>query len=230
MEAGKLDIEPRMFDPLAVLNTIVESRAGVVRAAGKPVDVILETRGEPVRSWCTDETRFRQISQNIIGNAAKFTASGYVKITLGTVPGPTMRTLLRVMVEDTGPGIASDAIPKLFVPFSQAKPSVVRKFGGTGLGLCICKMLIDRMGGTINGECGGGDVRGGWVRARPQHQRQASATAKCTLISVADRCVRTSQSLTLPSRANARPTLTRLHLQCAPTWARAPPSGSTCPC
>ena len=71
----------------------------------------------------------------------KFTEEGYVKVTLGLVPGPGSSQLLRLMVEDTGTGISGDQLDKLFLPFSQAKPSVVRKFGGTGLGLAICKML-----------------------------------------------------------------------------------------
>jgi two-component system sensor histidine kinase/response regulator len=72
LNAGKLDIEPRVFDPLAALQRIVEARAAPLRAAGKPVDILLETRGEPLRAWCSDETRFRQIANNLVSEPGRW--------------------------------------------------------------------------------------------------------------------------------------------------------------
>lgn len=160
IEAGKLDIEPAPFDPWGVVEHLVEMREGALRSQGKPIAVSLEPRGEEVHEWVTDRVRFTQIASNIIGNACKFTDSGYVKVTLGLVPGPGSSALLRLMCEDTGPGIAPEQLTKLFEPFSQAKPSVVRRFGGTGLGLAISKLLIEMLGGSIHvrSELGSGSV------------------------------------------------------------------------
>jgi len=98
----------------------------------------------------TDPARLRQILFNLVGNAVKFTHSGHVAVRArrGAELGDG-RFLLEFEVEDTGIGIAPDAVATLFERFTQADSSITRRYGGTGLGLAICKELCKALGGTI---------------------------------------------------------------------------------
>lgn len=95
-----------------------------------------------------DPTRLRQVLLNLTSNAIKFTKNGVVtvKISEQTVKG---QTHLRFDVTDTGIGIDEDGVARLFQPFSQVDATISRKYGGTGLGLTICKEIVERLGGTI---------------------------------------------------------------------------------
>jgi CheY-like chemotaxis protein/anti-sigma regulatory factor (Ser/Thr protein kinase) len=96
-----------------------------------------------------DETRFRQILLNLVGNALKFTDQGHVKVSVDcTAEGDR----LRLVVEDSGIGIPEEARATLFQPFTQAESSTTRRFGGTGLGLSIVAQLVDWLNGDINVE------------------------------------------------------------------------------
>jgi signal transduction histidine kinase/ActR/RegA family two-component response regulator len=99
-----------------------------------------------------DPTRLRQILNNLIGNAIKFTASGTVALRYGRVAGttPGQPTMLFAEVRDTGIGMTPEQMSRLFQPFSQADSSLTRRFGGTGLGLSICKRLAILLGGDIH--------------------------------------------------------------------------------
>jgi CheY-like chemotaxis protein len=94
----------------------------------------------------TDPTRLRQILTNLIGNAIKFTAEGSVSLIVDTYVASNM---LRIQVQDTGPGIRVDAQNAVFEPFKQADDTVARRFGGTGLGLPISRKLARALGGEI---------------------------------------------------------------------------------
>jgi CheY-like chemotaxis protein len=91
----------------------------------------------------------RQIWINLIDNALKFTATGAVVLTLSQLKHDGRTVILRGSVQDTGVGIAPEAIKQIFEPFAQADASTSRRFGGTGLGLAICKGLVEQMGGSI---------------------------------------------------------------------------------
>jgi CheY-like chemotaxis protein len=99
-----------------------------------------------------DPTRLRQVVTNLLGNALKFTSAGAVTLRAASRPGPggDPRPWLRVSVEDTGIGMAPEQIAQLFQRFSQADSSTTRRFGGSGLGLVICKHLVELMGGSIH--------------------------------------------------------------------------------
>jgi len=107
-----------------------------------PLDIPLRLQGDPLR--------LRQVIANLLSNAIKFTESGEVilRVRLPEVAGRHVRVALSV--EDTGIGIPIDAMEKVFEPFTQENGSTARKYGGTGLGLTICKRLVEIMGGQIS--------------------------------------------------------------------------------
>src|SRR5581483_4239641 len=120
------------------------------RALGKGLTLDVEYRTPIPARIQGDPTRVRQILLNLAGNAIKFTETGGVRLVLGmsdaTDAAPAR---LRIEVTDTGIGIAPEALPTLFAPFSQADASTTRRFGGTGLGLAISKRLAEMLGGDI---------------------------------------------------------------------------------
>jgi signal transduction histidine kinase/DNA-binding response OmpR family regulator len=141
IEAGKVDLETRAFN----LKKTLEITKDILmpRAEEKGIYIDIVTKGVP-RAIMGDETRIRQILLNLTGNAAKFTDKGGVTIRASYLAG-----IMTISVEDTGIGISEENQKKLFKPFSQADSSTTRKYGGTGLGLVICKKLVELMKGTI---------------------------------------------------------------------------------
>ncbi|HVX85872.1 MAG TPA: ATP-binding protein [Phycisphaerae bacterium] len=142
VEAGRLGValEPvNLFEVLADVATALRPRAAL-----KGVRFSLETLpGLPDRIR-TDPTRLRQILLNLVGNAVKFTQEGSVHVTAGA-DGP----LVRIRVQDTGPGIDHQTLAALFQPFVQADASATRRHGGAGLGLAISQRLAQLLGGAI---------------------------------------------------------------------------------
>ncbi|KAA0576086.1 response regulator [Azospirillum sp. B21] len=114
----------------------------------------LESIVEPdvPRELLGDPGRIRQIVVNLVNNAVKFTQTGGVKVSVSAPENSGGGRDLRVSVEDTGPGIRDEDIPRLFQPFSQLDAGASRRFGGTGLGLAICHGLADQMGGRVTVE------------------------------------------------------------------------------
>jgi len=107
-------------------------------------DVPDEFRGDPIR--------LRQILYNLVGNAIKFTKHGGVRIAVSLRPEPVDNletVVLHWSVQDTGIGLTPEQQGQLFRAYAQADPSTARRFGGTGLGLMICRQLVELMGGTI---------------------------------------------------------------------------------
>ncbi|MDE2503085.1 MAG: response regulator, partial [Burkholderiales bacterium] len=152
IEEGKVEIEHIDFEPARVLGDIVEVYRELAAARGTVLVTRFDAQSAPaVRG---DSLRFRQVVTNLLGNAIKFTERG--RITLGSqaIEGPPgdARRWLRVEVCDTGVGIAPEILPLLFQRFTQADASTTRRFGGSGLGLVICKNLVELMGGSIEVE------------------------------------------------------------------------------
>ena len=145
-EAGRLDVERLPTDPLEIVNSVIESFA--ITLGDKPLSLRAEPLGNVPRTILTDPTRLRQILNNLVGNAVKFTASGSVRVVIETLPGdPHPR--LSFSVIDTGIGIHSEVFGRLFVPYSQADASISRRFGDTGLGLVISRQLARLLGGDL---------------------------------------------------------------------------------
>ncbi|MBK9990888.1 MAG: response regulator [Verrucomicrobia bacterium] len=147
IEAGKLHFETLDFDLVSSAEECLELLNS--RASEKKIELSLFVPPEMPRLVKGDQGRLRQVLVNLLGNAIKFTDSGEVAVTLSIEEETATDLMLRFEVRDTGVGIASENIERLFQPFSQADGSTTRRFGGTGLGLVISKQLVQLMQGTI---------------------------------------------------------------------------------
>ena len=151
IEAGMLEIEAKSF----VLEEIVSGVCKLLehQAIAKQITLKYAIAPDVPKTVIGDRARLRQILLNLVGNAVKFTPQGQVSIAVNgkvlTNHGVRDVYQLKFAIADTGIGLKSDRIGKLFQPFSQADVSTSRKYGGTGLGLAIGKCLIELMGGTI---------------------------------------------------------------------------------
>jgi PAS domain S-box-containing protein len=146
IEAGKLELNPEPLDPIAVLNGVMEMMRPGVEARGLYLRTVVQDDAQWVSA---DPVRLRQVLFNLIGNAAKLTLRGGVEVRMNSIGvGATHR--LRVEVQDTGVGVAPDAMAALFERFHQADGSTTRQFGGTGLGLAITRSLVEQMGGDVH--------------------------------------------------------------------------------
>ncbi|MDH6268943.1 signal transduction histidine kinase/CheY-like chemotaxis protein/HPt (histidine-containing phosphotransfer) domain-containing protein [Rhizobium sp. SG_E_25_P2] len=147
IEHGNLELEYRIVDIKALAESASEMMRGRAAEAGNTIDLdIPAVLSAPYIH--SDPTRLRQIVLNLMSNAVKFTANGVVTLRIretGTEKAPR----LRIEVKDTGIGIDECGRAKLFKPFSQVDASISRKYGGTGLGLTICKQIVDRFGGEM---------------------------------------------------------------------------------
>lgn len=146
IEADDFSLGDDDFCPRTWAEATRKRVAGSAQAKGLDLQFHL---AEPVPLHAKgDPARLQQILLNLIGNAIKFTARGSVGIHLAFEPDGD-GFLLKASVRDTGIGISEEKQLGLFQPFTQADPSIARRFGGAGLGLAICRRLTERMGGTI---------------------------------------------------------------------------------
>jgi two-component system sensor histidine kinase/response regulator len=148
IEVDRLDLEHAPFDPVQTAEQVALLFAGAAHAKG--LDLACESPGTVAPLVMGDAYRVKQILTNLVSNAVKFTAHGevVVQVEQRTPPGDAA-SRLRFTVRDTGPGVREDARERLFQPFSQGDSSMSRQFGGTGLGLVICRALAERMGGHV---------------------------------------------------------------------------------
>jgi PAS domain S-box-containing protein len=147
IEAGQLDLEQipfRMSEIFARLGTLL---GGAGRTQNNEL-VLVEPPVE-ADALLGDPLRIEQVLLNLGGNALKFTRNGEVEISAHAVLQEAHQVLLRLEVRDTGIGIAPELQQLIFEPFSQADSSTARRFGGTGLGLTICRKIVTAMGGQI---------------------------------------------------------------------------------
>ncbi len=146
IEANKMTVE-RVDTSLVKIVRDVESMMRP-RAAAKGV-TLTTVLGTPVPDRIlSDPTRLRQMLINLVGNAVKFTDQGSVTVRVEVESGPSGPRLL-IDVEDTGPGMTQEQASRLFQVFGQADDTVTRRFGGTGLGLTICRRLSSLMNGSV---------------------------------------------------------------------------------
>ncbi|QDV71579.1 Signal transduction histidine-protein kinase BarA [Rosistilla carotiformis] len=147
IEAGKLELDIQTCDLESLVFSVAEVFSHMAQKKGYSLDCQIDSLA-CVKVRC-DGNRLRQILVNLVSNAVKFTKSGSVTLRTQCVRRQGNEMRLRFSVIDTGIGIPSDRLDRLFKPFSQVDRSASREFGGTGLGLSICKQLVDFIGGTI---------------------------------------------------------------------------------
>jgi len=151
IESGQLELECVDFslvetveEALAMFAQPAESKGLELAAQFIPHDAPLLLRGDPFR--------LRQVVSNLVGNALKFTQDGEVVVRVALLEQTDTQASVRINVQDTGIGIAADAMDRIFEHFSQADGSTTRRYGGTGLGLAICRRLLTLMDGSIRAE------------------------------------------------------------------------------
>ncbi len=149
IEAGKLDLD-RV--PFSVFDTVEDTLTSLaMRAEQKGIELACYVDPTLPPLMTGDPGRLRQVITNLVSNAIKFTERGEVVLRVDPeTRGPSMLT--RFSVTDTGIGISSNQLDRLFEPFEQADASTTRRFGGTGLGLAISRRLVEMMGGQIRAQ------------------------------------------------------------------------------
>ncbi len=147
VESGRLSLETVEFDLIELTERAADTLA--VRAHEKAVELAVRFAPDLPSTLTGDPHRLRQILNNLIGNAIKFTKQGEVVVEVGCNLDREVPGNLRFEVHDTGIGIAPDKIENIFSIFTQADTSTTRKFGGSGLGLAIVQRLVALMGGRV---------------------------------------------------------------------------------
>ena len=148
IEAGKLNIESVDVDLREQLEDVAELVA--VRAREHGLELVVDVDSSLPRNLMGDPVRIRQILLNLASNAIKFTESGEVVMGATQLADEGQSSRVKLWVRDSGIGIAPERLAAVFESFTQADGSTTRKYGGTGLGLTICRQLIHLMGGTIH--------------------------------------------------------------------------------
>ena len=147
IEKGAIEIEHIPLTLRSVINSVAALMTG--RAKDKGLDIVIDIDNTIPDHLMGDPNRLRQILLNLVSNAIKFTEKGKVTIQVKPEVIDTKSLSLIFNIIDTGMGISPDVQAKLFQPYVQADASISRRFGGTGLGLNICRMLINAMNGSI---------------------------------------------------------------------------------
>ncbi len=148
IEAGRMTLDNKPFALDQVLETVDNTVRGTAEAKGLALhfDVAPETPHDLVG----DPLRLGQVLLNLANNAVKFTDTGHVRVAVAADSLEAQQVVLRFDVHDTGAGISPEHLQTLFQPFDQGDSSVTREHGGTGLGLAVCRQLVDLMGGDFD--------------------------------------------------------------------------------
>ncbi len=149
IEAGKINLESSPFQLRLLIEDCIELFSKQVSEKQLEINYYIES--DVPLTLNGDATRIRQIINNLVGNAVKFTSHGevFVEVSLTNLNTPKNQCGLLISIRDTGIGISEENQANLFNAFTQADNSITRKFGGTGLGLVISKKIIEQMGGDI---------------------------------------------------------------------------------
>ncbi|MCP9439948.1 MAG: ATP-binding protein, partial [Nitrospira sp.] len=153
IEAGKMTLEVADVDLRSLVKDVIMLVSELARQKGLTVTTEIHENVPPL--FRGDPVRLRQILFNLVGNAIKFTERGGVGITVSLDPASSPEAehlTIRWTVKDTGIGMTKQQMDRLFQAYVQADASTARRFGGTGLGLMICRQLVTLMGGTISVE------------------------------------------------------------------------------
>ncbi|MEK5494981.1 ATP-binding protein [Paenibacillus sp. FSL R7-0297] len=150
IESGKMEVEEAPFSLQDCLTETIDLFTAKTRERNLEMAVTVDPS---IPTYIMgDMTRLRQVLNNLVGNAVKFTHEGSIYIRVNKLSEEANTLTLEFIIKDTGIGIPPDKINELFQPFSQLDASTTRRFGGTGLGLSISKSLVELMGGSIRVE------------------------------------------------------------------------------
>ena len=147
IEAGKLDIETTDFSLDEVIASVTTLTAQ--KAHDKGLEFLMDVADGVPTALLGDPLRLSQIITNLVNNAVKFTEQGVIWVKAELLERTGDKVKLRFSVKDTGMGMTKEQSARLFQPFMQADTSTTRKHGGTGLGLTICRRLVEMMGGQV---------------------------------------------------------------------------------
>ncbi|WP_148208457.1 ATP-binding protein [Solidesulfovibrio magneticus] len=150
IEADRVALFPEVFDPAALAREVC-GLAGEA-AAGKGLDLQVHTDPSLPDRLVADPLRVRQVLLNLVWNAVKYTQSGRITVSATPLSDPAGQGFVLFSVRDSGPGIAPEAMARIFDPFSQADAAAHRRQGGAGLGLSISRALARLMGGDVVAE------------------------------------------------------------------------------
>lgn len=150
LDAGKFELEEREFEFRSMMDYIKATHINKISEKG--LQFFMTISPEIPERIIGDELRLQQILNNLLSNATKFTHSGKIAVEVVKTAQIDARIELFFMVIDTGIGIAKEDLGKLFQSFTQVEASTTRKYGGTGLGLCISKQIVELMNGNIHVE------------------------------------------------------------------------------
>ena len=173
IEAGKLELETIDFD----LRNVVEESLELVanQAAEKNLEIVGLISAQVPSAVQGDPGRLRQVLLNLLSNAIKFSDYGEVTVHVQLLEQYEETSQIRFEITDTGIGISQETQTQLFQPFSQADSSTTRQYGGTGLGLVICKKLAEQMGGKVGLDSQPGEGSTFWFTVTLTRQHQASS-------------------------------------------------------
>ncbi len=176
IEAGKFTFETIDFELRDSVESTVEMLAE--RAHRKGIELVCWMEHDVPNFLKGDPGRFRQILANLLSNAVKFTERGEVLVRVSKIGETDTTAIVNVAVSDTGVGIAPKAMPLIFQAFTQADGSTTRKYGGTGLGLTICKQLAELMHGEVGVESKLGQGSTFWFNLPFEKQTDNSKVAQ----------------------------------------------------
>ena len=155
IEAGRLEIHPEVASLRSVVAGATYNYLGSASSKGLQLEFDIDERVAPALRF--DPVRLRQVLANFLSNAIKFTDQGRIDLSVAVLDEDEQHQQLRLAVRDTGIGVTEEAQKRLFRPFAQAESDTTRKYGGTGLGLMICRRLAHLMGGAVRMESAPGE-------------------------------------------------------------------------
>ncbi len=147
IEAGEMRLESVAFDVISMTEEIAANYASASHAKG--IELITQIGSDVPSEVCGDPLRLRQVLSNLVNNALKFTKEGEVVVGIRVRDRGAWHVDLEIRVSDTGIGVCEERAESIFRAFSQADASTTREYGGTGLGLPICRQLVELMGGNL---------------------------------------------------------------------------------
>ncbi len=164
LDSGRVRLEAVEFSPTKIAKELIEFHRPKAASKGLTLRCVVDPAASSL--VIGDPTRVRQVLNNLLGNAVKFTGAGHVELRVKSSNYTDRgKTCLLFEVQDTGIGIAKEKQKLLFNAFTQADGTMTRRYGGTGLGLAICRQLVELMGGEVGLESEEGKGASFWFTA-----------------------------------------------------------------